>query len=127
MIGSGKPVAVMFATPARCQSLYCGPVLDELLDVDGALPGPRHLRARRDLQGTDAARTRADGRRVGHRDRAVALHDRRRRHDQGRLDGAIGKQEIIDQLDALGRHSPGRERAHRLRGGPEPDGERSGS
>jgi hypothetical protein len=30
-IGAGKPVAVMFATPARCESRYCGPVLDELL------------------------------------------------------------------------------------------------
>ena len=33
MIGSGKPVAVMFATPARCQTMYCGPVLTELLGV----------------------------------------------------------------------------------------------
>jgi hypothetical protein len=30
-----RPVAVMFATPALCQSQYCGPVLDELLDVMG--------------------------------------------------------------------------------------------
>ncbi len=33
VIGTGKPVAVMFATPALCQSQYCGPVLDELLDI----------------------------------------------------------------------------------------------
>jgi hypothetical protein len=33
VIGSGKPVAVLFATPARCQSQYCGPVLDELLTL----------------------------------------------------------------------------------------------
>lgn len=33
VIGKGQPVAVMFATPALCQSQYCGPVLDELLDV----------------------------------------------------------------------------------------------
>lgn len=31
VIGRGSPVAVMFATPARCQSRFCGPVLDELL------------------------------------------------------------------------------------------------
>ena len=31
MIGAGRPVVVMFATPARCQSQYCGPVLDDLL------------------------------------------------------------------------------------------------
>jgi hypothetical protein len=33
VIGAGKPVAVLFATPARCQSEYCGPVLDTLLSI----------------------------------------------------------------------------------------------
>jgi len=33
VIGKGKPVVVMFATPARCQSRYCGPVLDQLIEV----------------------------------------------------------------------------------------------
>ena len=33
VIGAGKPVAALFATPARCQSMYCAPVLDEFLDV----------------------------------------------------------------------------------------------
>lgn len=33
VIGKGKPVAVMFATPARCSSRYCGPVLEQLLSV----------------------------------------------------------------------------------------------
>jgi hypothetical protein len=33
VIGAGKPVAALFATPARCSSQYCGPVLDELLAV----------------------------------------------------------------------------------------------
>ena len=33
VIGTGTPVAAMFATPALCQSQYCGPVLDELLDL----------------------------------------------------------------------------------------------
>jgi hypothetical protein len=31
LVGAGSPVALLFATPARCQSQYCGPVLDELL------------------------------------------------------------------------------------------------
>ncbi|MFA5882642.1 MAG: hypothetical protein WDA60_02205 [Acidimicrobiia bacterium] len=35
VIGNGKPAAVMFATPALCTSQYCGPVLDELLDMMG--------------------------------------------------------------------------------------------
>jgi hypothetical protein len=33
LIGKGRPVAVMFATPARCKSRYCGPVLDALLPL----------------------------------------------------------------------------------------------
>jgi hypothetical protein len=33
VIGAGKPVAALFATPARCQSAYCAPVLDEFLDI----------------------------------------------------------------------------------------------
>jgi hypothetical protein len=33
VIGAGTPVAALFATPARCQSAYCAPVLDEFLDV----------------------------------------------------------------------------------------------
>jgi hypothetical protein len=36
VIGAGRPTAVLFATPALCTSMYCGPVLDELLDVRGA-------------------------------------------------------------------------------------------
>jgi len=33
VIGQGKPVVVLFATPARGQSQYCAPVLDEFLQV----------------------------------------------------------------------------------------------
>jgi len=32
-IGSGKPVAVIFATPARCQSRFCGPTLEMVLQA----------------------------------------------------------------------------------------------
>ena len=35
VIGNGKPVAALFATPARCASQYCGPVLDEMLEIMG--------------------------------------------------------------------------------------------
>lgn len=31
LIGNGKPLALMFATPARCQTRFCGPVLNDLL------------------------------------------------------------------------------------------------
>lgn len=33
LVGRGRAVAVLFATPARCQTRYCGPVLDQLLSV----------------------------------------------------------------------------------------------
>jgi hypothetical protein len=33
LIGKGRPVAVLFATPARCVSAYCAPVLDALLPL----------------------------------------------------------------------------------------------
>jgi hypothetical protein len=33
VVGKGKPVIAMFATPARCQSRYCGPVLDQLIGL----------------------------------------------------------------------------------------------
>ncbi len=33
LVGKGRPVAVMFATPALCQTQYCGPVLDTLLPL----------------------------------------------------------------------------------------------
>jgi hypothetical protein len=35
-LAGGRPVAVMFATPARCASRYCGPVLDDLLTLTDA-------------------------------------------------------------------------------------------
>jgi hypothetical protein len=43
VIGQGKPVVVLFATPARCQSQYCAPVLDEFLKVSER-PAPRWYR-----------------------------------------------------------------------------------
>jgi hypothetical protein len=33
LVGKGRPVGLLFATPARCQSQYCGPVLETLLTV----------------------------------------------------------------------------------------------
>jgi hypothetical protein len=39
VIGAGKPVAVMLATPALCQSRYCGPVLDDLLTLTDQYKG----------------------------------------------------------------------------------------
>jgi hypothetical protein len=33
VVGTGRPVALLFATPALCTSQYCGPVLDQLLSI----------------------------------------------------------------------------------------------
>lgn len=51
--GKGKPVVVMFATPARCQSRYCGPVLDQLIAVAPEYQDrvtPIHVEIYKDLQ-----------------------------------------------------------------------------
>ena len=80
VIGAGKPVAALFATPARCQSAYCAPVLDEFLDVTkdyGDQIVPVHVEI---YQGPTGHRAGSDARGVAHRDRAVALRGRRRGH-----------------------------------------------
>ena len=55
-IGKGKPVIVMFATPARCQSRYCGPVLDQLIAVAPEYQDritPIHVEIYKDLTSND--------------------------------------------------------------------------
>ena len=60
VIATGRPVAVLFATPALCQTRYCGPVLDELLAVRKAFE-PRvtfvHVEIYRSKRGVDLAPT----------------------------------------------------------------------
>ena len=100
LIGAGAPVAVMFATPALCQSRYCGPVLDELLDVKDRYPNVRfhHVEIYRSNRGNELAPTveawgllsepwlyTIDGSGV----------------IGGRLDGAFGQDEITAALDRL--------------------------
>lgn len=56
VIGKGTPVVAMFATPARCQSRYCGPVLDQLIDVAPEYEGrvvPVHVEIFKDLETND--------------------------------------------------------------------------
>jgi hypothetical protein len=60
VIGAGKPVAVMLATPARCQSQYCGPVLDDLLTLTDQFRDRVtfvHVEIYRSLTGTDLVPT----------------------------------------------------------------------
>ncbi|MGZ4736270.1 MAG: hypothetical protein ACXVJW_06170 [Acidimicrobiia bacterium] len=56
VVGKGKPVILMFATPARCQSRYCGPVLDQLIAVAPEYQGritPIHVEIYKDLTSND--------------------------------------------------------------------------
>ncbi len=56
VIGKGKPVIAMFATPARCQSRYCGPVLDQLIKLApeyGDRIVPVHTEIYKDLTSND--------------------------------------------------------------------------
>lgn len=56
VLGKGKPVIAMFATPARCASRYCGPVLDQLIAVApefGDRIVPVHVEIYQDLTSND--------------------------------------------------------------------------
>lgn len=53
-LGEGKPLAVLFATPALCQSQLCGPVLDNLLAARDEFSGKvrmLHVEIYTDLSG----------------------------------------------------------------------------
>ena len=58
----GKPVAVLFATPALCASQYCGPVLDEMLAIMKPYERPItfvHVDIYKDLTGDARSRPRS--------------------------------------------------------------------
>jgi len=60
VIGTGKPVAVLFATPALCQTRYCGPVLNELIAASGPFQNEVafvHVEIYQSLTGTQEAPT----------------------------------------------------------------------
>ncbi len=100
VLGAGSPVAVLFATPARCQSEYCGPVLDTLLSVRDRYPDTVfvHVEIYQNNQTTDLVPT-LDAWPIATEpwlftvDSGGAI--------AGRLDGAFGKQEMIQLLDPL--------------------------
>jgi hypothetical protein len=101
LIGAGLPVAVMFATPARCQSQYCGPVLDEMLTMTGDYAGRIafvHVEIYRADTGTDVVPT-VDAWALPSEPWLFGV-------DAGgtvvsRLDGAFGSEEIRRLLDDL--------------------------
>ena len=101
VIGTGRPVAALFATPALCQSQYCGPVLDELLKIKAPYEDRVtfvHVDIYRSSTGTDLSPTvEAWGIETEPWlytiDAAGTI--------VGRLDGAFGGNEMTAQLDAL--------------------------
>jgi hypothetical protein len=101
VIGAGKPVAALFATPARCQSQYCAPVLDEFLKVIGDYGDqivPVHIEIYQAPTGTalvptlDAWQVQSEPWLFGV-DAAGTI--------QSRIDGAFGGTEMKALLDAL--------------------------
>jgi len=101
VIGTGRPVAVLFATPALCQSQYCGPVLDELLKIKGPYEDRVtfvHVDIYRSSTGAELAPT----------VEAWGLESEPWLYTVdsagsivGRLDGAFGGDEMTAQLEAL--------------------------
>ncbi len=45
VVAAGEPMALLVATPAFCQTVICGPVLDVLLDVLPDVPGVSAIHA----------------------------------------------------------------------------------
>jgi hypothetical protein len=101
VVGTGRPVAVLFATPALCQSQYCGPVLDELLKIKGPYEDRVtfvHVDIYRSSTGAELSPT----------VEAWGLESEPWLYTVdgagsivGRLDGAFGGDEMTAQLDAL--------------------------
>jgi len=101
VVGAGRPVAVLFATPALCQSQYCGPVLDELLKIKGPYEDRVtfvHVDIYRSSTGAELSPT----------VEAWGLESEPWLYTVdgagsivGRLDGAFGGDEMTAQLDAL--------------------------
>ncbi len=97
LIGKGRPVAVIFATPALCQSQYCGPILDTLLpfatryaeQIDFV-----HVEIYRDLTGTTVSPT-VDAWNLSSEPWLFAVNPEGKIVD--RLDGAFAS----DEIDAL--------------------------
>ena len=102
VIGAGKPVAVMFATPARCQTEYCGPVLDELLGVKAGYEqrGAAFVHVEIYLDNSTTAHSpTVDAWAIDSEPWLYTLDGTGK--IVGRTGGAMGREEIVAQLDAL--------------------------
>jgi len=101
LAGSGRPIVALFATPALCQSAYCGPVLDELLELTGELEDRidfAHVEIYRSNTGADVSPTVETW---GLPSEPWLYTIDPSGIIQGRLDGAFGGDEMTTLLDAL--------------------------
>ena len=85
-LDNGKPTVLLFATPAFCQTRFCGPAYDTAHSAATALRRPVQLCPCRSLHGVARPRRQQLGNvssydRVWPGDRAMALLDRQRRRD----------------------------------------------
>jgi hypothetical protein len=101
VIGAGKPVAALFATPARCQSQYCAPVLDEFLKTIkgyGDKVVPVHIEIYQQPTGTALIST-VEAWRLPSEPWLFGIDATG--NVVSRIDGAFGGTEMKAQLDAL--------------------------
>ena len=101
VVGAGRPVAVLFATPALCQTRYCGPVLDELLTVRKAFEHRItfvHVEIYRSNRGVDLAPT-VQAWNIQYEPWFFAIDGSGT--IRGRLDSAFGRDEITPLLQSL--------------------------
>jgi hypothetical protein len=97
----GRPVVVMFATPARCQSRFCGPVLDQLLSLQPQYQDRMdmvHVEIYKSAEGSELVPT-LEGWGIMSEPWLYTIDGTGT--IQGRLDGAFSTSEIKELLDRL--------------------------
>jgi len=102
VIGAGRPVAVLFATPALCQTRYCGPVLNELLSVRAAYEDRVtfvHVEIYRTLTGGNDESPTVQAWNIPYEPFFFTIDGSGT--IRGRLDAAFGRDEITPRLEAL--------------------------
>ena len=112
LVGRGRPLAVLFATPARCQSQYCAPVLDALLPLVDAYRDRVdivHVEIYKDLRSSDLVPTVEAWNLPGEPflfgvDAGGTI--------TARLDGAMGTDEMRTLLESLAANRPVACRGH---------------
>jgi hypothetical protein len=105
VIGTGRPLAVLFATPALCQTRYCGPVLNELLSARAPYQDRVtfvHVEIYRTLTGGNDESPTVQAWNIPYEPFLFTVDGTGT--IRGRLDAAFGRDEITPLLDALVTH-----------------------